>query len=145
MNKDIVKFISKQKTASICTTDTNGNPYCFSCFFAYDADHSVLFYKTHADSHHAALMMIKKEVAGTILPDRTDPVIVRGLQFEGRVLSPDHPMAAHASSKYHLRFPFALAMPGDLWAIQVDHIKMTDSSKGFGYKVNWERDREEVT
>lgn len=140
MNKDILAFIKKQKSATICTTDESGHPYCFSCFFAYDADHNILFYKTHGASRHAALMLKKKEVAGTILPDKLDALIVKGIQFEGVVLPSDHRLAADASKTYHFRYPFALALPGVLWAIQVNHIKMTDSSKGFGAKIEWERE-----
>ncbi|MBL7737743.1 MAG: pyridoxamine 5'-phosphate oxidase family protein [Chitinophagaceae bacterium] len=140
MNKDIIEFIRKQKTATVCTVDESGHPYCFSCFFAFDAENAVLYYKTHGASHHAALMLKKKEVAGTILPDKLNAVIVKGIQFEGEVLSSDHPLSANASKVYHLRYPFALAMPGVLWTLQLHHIKMTDSSKGFGTKIEWERE-----
>ena len=139
MNKDIVDFIKKQKAATLCTLDEAGNPYCFSCFFAFDAEKALLFYKTHGASKHAAFMLRRKEIAGTILPDKLNAVIVKGIQFEGVVLTSGHPLAAHASKVYHLRYPFALALPGVLWAIQLHHIKMTDSSKGFGTKMEWER------
>jgi uncharacterized protein YhbP (UPF0306 family) len=140
MNKDIIEFIKKQKTATVCTVDETGNPYCFSCFFALDADNAVLFYKTHGASRHASFMLKRKEVAGTILPDKLNPLIVKGIQFEGVVLSADHPLAVNASKTYHFRYPFALAMPGVMWTLQLHHIKMTDSSKGFGAKIEWERE-----
>lgn len=139
MNKDIVDFIRKQKTATICTVDESGNPYCFSCFFAFDPESAVLFYKTHGASRHAALMLKKRQIAGTILPDKLNAVIVKGIQFEGEVLDSGHPLTENASKVFHLRYPFALAMPGVLWSIQLHHIKMTDSSKGFGTKIEWER------
>lgn len=140
MNKDIAQFIKKQKTATVCTVDAQGNPYCFSCYYAFDEENGVLIYKTHADSHHYGMMRQKYEVAGTILPNRADPVIVRGIQFEGVVTDKDDPIASHASRDYHLRFPFALAMGGEIWVIRLQHIKMTDSSKGFGTKIEWNRE-----
>lgn len=140
MNKDIAQFIRKQKTASVCTVDANGNPYCFSCYYAFDEAKGILIYKTHADSHHYPLMKDKRELAGTILPNRADPVIVRGIQFEGESLVKNDPLTEHASRDYHLRFPFALAMGGDICVIKLFHIKMTDSSKGFGTKIEWRRD-----
>lgn len=140
MNKDIIQFIRKQKTATVCTVDEQGNPYCFSCFYVFVEKEGILIYKTHADSHHVPMMQIKKEVAGSILPGKADPVIVRGIQFEGVVIDPSDPLAAHASRDYHLRYPFALAMGGDIWVIRLHHIKMTDSSKGFGTKIEWVRE-----
>lgn len=140
MNKDIIQFIRKQKTATVCTVDERGNPYCFSCFYAFDEKESILIYKTHADSHHVPMMQIKKEVAGSILPGKADPVIVKGIQFEGRLIDPSDPSAIHASRDYHLRYPLALAMGGEIWVIRLQHIKMTDSSKGFGTKIEWVRE-----
>ncbi|MDX1955683.1 MAG: pyridoxamine 5'-phosphate oxidase family protein [Chitinophagaceae bacterium] len=140
MNKDIIQFIRKQKTATVCTVDEQGNPYCFSCFYVFDEEKAILIYKTHADSHHVPMMQVKKEVAGSILPGKADPVIVRGIQFEGIVIPSSDPSAVHASRDYHLRYPFALAMGGDIWVIRLQHIKMTDSSKGFGTKIEWTRD-----
>lgn len=140
MNKDIIQFIRKQKTATVCTVDERGNPYCFSCFYAFDEKEGILIYKTHADSHHVPMMQTKKEVAGSILPGKADPVIVRGIQFEGVVIDPSDPSATHASRDYHLRYPFALAMGGEIWVIRLQHIKMTDSTKGFGTKIEWVRE-----
>ncbi|MBN8668317.1 MAG: pyridoxamine 5'-phosphate oxidase family protein [Chitinophagales bacterium] len=139
MNKDIIKFIRKQKTATVCTVDEQGNPYCFSCFYVFDEEKVILIYKTHANSHHVPMMTKKMEVAGTILPGKADPVIVKGVQFEGVVIGPGDPDTTHASRDYHLRYPFALAMGGDIWVIRIQHIKMTDSSKGFGTKIEWNR------
>jgi uncharacterized protein YhbP (UPF0306 family) len=33
-----------------------------------------------------------------------------------------------------------LAIPGETRTIQISHIKMTDSTKGFGKKITWNRD-----
>ncbi|MBK8686062.1 MAG: hypothetical protein IPN26_14405 [Bacteroidetes bacterium] len=33
---------------------------------------------------------------------------------------------------YLAKHPLALAIPGDIWALQVNYIKMTDSTLGFG-------------
>jgi len=135
MNKDIVNFIRKQRTASVCTLDSLGHPYCFSCFYAFDAEKVLLYYKTHADSNHAQFMQKSRHVAGTILPNKLDPVLVKGIQFEGEWVASSDPLAKHASREYHLRYPFALAMGGEMWTIRLTHIKMTDSSKGFGHKT----------
>ena len=137
MNSDILNFIQKQKTASVCTVDEEYNPYCFSCYYAFDPVNALLFYKTHGASRHASLMLKKTEVAGTILPEKSIPLVVKGVQFEGIVLSSDHPLAKEASKTYHLKYPFALTLPGVIWVIQLRHIKMTDSTKGFGAKIEW--------
>ena len=42
-------------------------------------------------------------------------------------------------AEYHKKFPFALAMSGDIYAVQLEKIKLTDNGKGFGKKINWQR------
>jgi uncharacterized protein YhbP (UPF0306 family) len=56
------------------------------------------------------------------------------------MLSPDHLFSRDASSHYHKKYPFALAMPGEIWTVQINSIKMTDSKLGFGKKITWNRE-----
>jgi uncharacterized protein YhbP (UPF0306 family) len=37
------------------------------------------------------------------------------------------------------KYPFALAIPGDVYTIQPDYIKLTDNTIGFGKKLTWLR------
>ena len=79
--------------------------------------------------------MQNPNVAGTIQPDKLNPLAIKGLQFTG-VMTEN---AEHASAHYYKKYPFALAMPGVVWAIQLDYTKMTDNTLSFGKKIIWER------
>ncbi|MBK7558873.1 MAG: hypothetical protein IPI54_11635 [Chitinophagaceae bacterium] len=46
---------------------------------------------------------------------------------------------------YLAKHPLALAIPGDIWALQLNSVKMTDSTLGFGKKLLWEREAEKQT
>jgi uncharacterized protein YhbP (UPF0306 family) len=140
MNEHIFNFIQKQTCATICCVDEQGQPYCFNCFFAFSSDLGLLYFKSTADSYHSALMKKNPLIAGTILPDKLKTLLVQGIQFEGEVLNEHRPLMGHASAHYHKKHPMALAMSGDIWTIRVNHIKMTDSTKGFGKKIVWNRD-----
>ncbi len=139
MNNDILNFIKKQTTATISCVDENSKPYCFAVFYAWDTENNTLIYKSSPDTNHSKILSLNTFVAGTIHPDKLNKLLVQGIQFEGELLKPDSPAAKHASSIYHKRHPLAIVKPGELWVIQVNHIKMTDSTKGFGTKLEWQR------
>lgn len=145
MNQSIIQFIEDQTCASICCLDEKGKPYCFSCFYAVNAAGGLLYFKSSKESHHAGLLLKNPAVAGTILPDKLSTVTMKGLQFEGVILDKEHPLQKNAFGFYHKAKPMALAVPGEVWVVQIDIIKMTDSTLGFGKKIKWERQLELVT
>lgn len=139
MKNSIDKFINKQTCASVCCIDENNLPYCFSCFYSYDPDETLLYYKTTADSHHSGLLLKNPAVAGTILPDKLNFLKIKGIQFEGIILAKENPLAKNAPAHYYKKHPVALTMPGEIWTIRIDNIKFTDNTLGFGNKLNWKR------
>jgi len=76
-------------------------------------------------------------VAGTIQQDKINPLAIKGIQFTGRILNPSTEACSDAETIYHKRFPFALTMPGEIWTLQPDTIKMTDNTLSFGKKLHW--------
>jgi uncharacterized protein len=140
MNENIIRFLQQQTCASICCADEEGKPYCFSCFYAFDKEEGLLYFKSSAEAHHSVLMQKNPFIAGTVLPDKLNTILVRGLQFEGIVLDANDSLTAHASVHYHKKHPMALAMPGAIWTVQINSMKMTDSTKGFGKKFTWSRE-----
>jgi uncharacterized protein len=145
MNESIIKFIEKQTVATICCVDEQSEPYCFSCFYAINSEKGLLYFKSSSTAHHSFLLEKKAVIAGTILPDRLRPLLVQGIQFQGEIVSSDDPLCNGASMTYLKKFPFALAMPGEVYTLQLTHIKMTDSSKGFGKKILWQREEAVVS
>ncbi|MEI6948766.1 pyridoxamine 5'-phosphate oxidase family protein [Paraflavisolibacter sp. H34] len=142
MTESILQFLKSQKAATIACVDEQNRPYCFSCFFAFDGSSHLLYFKSSYSSHHAQLLLRNPVVSGTVLPDKLNPLAVQGLQFTGTVLHPDAPADARATGEYYKKFPLALALPGDVWTLRLDSVKMTDSSKIFGKKTLWKREEE---
>ncbi len=140
MNETIIHFLQRQTCATICCTDEQSKPYCFSCFYVFNSDEGLLYFKSTSDSHHSVFMKKNPVIAGTILPDKLNILLVKGVQFEGIVLDANHPLKEQASGYYHKKLPIAWAIPGEIWTIQISHIKMTDSTKGFWKKITWNRD-----
>jgi len=139
MEERISRFIKKQTCAGICCVDETGNPYCFSCFYAFNGDRDLLFFKSSSSARHSSLLTKNPSVAGTIQPDKLNILVIKGIQFEGIVLQEDHPSSKNAAAEYYKKFPMALAIPGEIWTVQLNIIKMTDSTMGFGKKVSWKR------
>ena len=79
MNESIIQFIKEQTFTSICCVDETGKPYCFSCFYAFNSIAGLLYFKSSAGSHHAQLMKKNPFVAGTILPDKLNQILIKGI------------------------------------------------------------------
>lgn len=137
MHSAIIDFALKQKVATISCVDGNGFPYCFSCFYSFNSELGLVHFKSTESSYHSVLLMQRKQVAGTILPNKLNTLAIQGIQFQGELLEDDDPLAENASKSYHLKYPFAIAMSGRVWTIKVHTIKMTDNTKGFGTKHHW--------
>ena len=139
MNVNIIKFLENQTCATICCVDETGKPYCFSCFYAFNAEKGLVYFKSSAESYHSILLKRNPHIAGTILPDKLKILVVKGVQFEGDIAAADYPLMKQASAYYHKKHPMALAMSGSIWIIEINSIKMTDSTIGFGKKITWSR------
>lgn len=142
MDKRIIEFIMKQTCTSICCAGENGNPYCFSCFYAFNPAVGLLYYKSSPDSYHSKLIQSSPEIAATILPDKLNRLMPKGIQLQGRVLELLHPMATNASTIYYKKYPIAMAIKGEVFTISLTQIKMTDNSLGIGKKILWNRNDE---
>ncbi len=144
MNEKIREFIKKQTCASICCSDENGTPYCFNCFYAFDSENGLLYFKSSDETYHFSCIKKNARISGTILPDKLNKLLVIGIQLLGDLLPPQHPMSKNSYIKYHKKYPMALAMQGEVFTIRINHVKMTDSWLGIGKKINWSRESTEI-
>ena len=101
MNENITRFLQQQTCATICCVDEQGKPYCFSCFYAFNIEKGLLYFKSSIDSHHSVLMKKNPFIAGTVLPDKLNSLLVKGIQFEGIVLDELHLLTKQSSNYYH--------------------------------------------
>jgi len=138
MNERIVDFISQQRVVNVCCVDAENNPYCFSLFYAFDKERNLLYFKSGSGAHHSQLLDQNPVVAGTIQPDKLNSMAIKGVQFQGKIVDAKEKACLQAESVYHKKFPFALAMPGEVWTLQLEVVKMTDNTLSFGKKLHWQ-------
>lgn len=139
MNELLIAFLKTQTCATICVIDDLRLPYCFSCYYIFDMETALLYYKSSLESYHSLLIEKNPNVAGTILPDKLNKIKVKGVQFTGMVIDKTDQWKNGAFKKYHDKFPMALVRQGSIYTVQLHSIKMTDSSKLFGKKMIWVR------
>lgn len=138
MDKKISAFI-KAQTALTIATSVDSIPYCATCFYAYLEEENLLVFKSDAETRHISDALINNNVAGSILVDKTEIGKIRGIQFNGTFLSPKDVPLKDAQKAYYFKYPYAAAMKGDLWVIELTSVKFTDNTLGFGKKLIWEK------
>lgn len=139
MDSSIIEFIGSNRVAGICFVNEKNEAHCISCFYVFDAEKKQLILKSTTGTAHDQFTLKKNKVAGTITPEVFDALKIQGIQFKGEVIEGSELNSFELSKNYYLKYPFAMVMPGYLWAIQLHSIKFTDNSKGFGTKIIWEK------
>jgi uncharacterized protein len=134
---EILDLINSNKTATICCA-SNNKPYCFNCFYSVLEDEGCLVFKSSESTKHMQILSENNAIAGTIIPSEFSMTKIQGIQFEGSLIDKDG-VASKATRSYYLRFPFAVAMPGKLWVIELQTMKYTNTTNGIKHKLEWER------
>ena len=139
MEESIRKFILENKVANICFVCEDGTPYCISCFYAFDEKNNLLVLKSSTGTSHDTVSFKGDPLAGTIIPEQIEVMNLQGIQFQGRTIRKESLDNWNIATTYYGKFPFAMAMPGYLWAIELNDIKFTDNKKAFGTKIKWKK------
>lgn len=138
MHSSTIAFMKGQTVLTIATS-LDGVPHCATCFYVFDEVHNFLVFKSKAKTKHVQQALENSQIAGSILPDKFIPAKTSGIQFNGTFCKDDkatHPYAAH---HYYKKYPFAAAMPGELWIIELSKVIFTDATLGFGKRRVWEK------
>ncbi len=114
-------------------------PYCFNCYYSFIEQDGLLVYKSSFGTTHERVLKQNNKVAGTIIPEHIEVATIRGIQFTGMLLDDNMALSLKSSTSYHFKFPFAAAVPGKIYSIELHTIKFTDNTKGFGYKNHWRK------
>ena len=138
IDKKISAFILAQTALTIATSVDNV-PYCATCFYAYIEKDNLLIFKSETETKHISDAVSNNQVAGSILVDKTEIGKIKGIQFNGIFLTPKDAQLKDAQKAYYFKYPYAAAMKGDLWAIELISVKFTDNTLGFGKKLKWEK------
>lgn len=132
MDERILKFITKMHLLSLAVI-SDAKPYAASCFYAFDSQNLSLVVAGEDKTTHIKALEICDEVAGTIALDTKIVGKIEGVQFRG--------VMGRASEDerrvYFKRFPYALAMNPQIYAINLKWIKFTHNALGFGKKIEW--------
>ncbi len=144
VQQHIEHFIAQQSLATVCCAGPEGDLHCFSCYYTYNEKLQLLYFKTSEQTTHMEYLLQNPVLAGTIVPDKLNKMISKGIQFNGSLLKSSHPQTHDAGKQFHRRYPFALAMPGTVYTIRLDRLKMTDNTLGIGTRLVWDRSHSPV-
>lgn len=135
--EEIQKFLKENQVATLCFSDEEKNPYCINCFYVFDEENVILIFKSSPGTNHHMMIKPGRKVAGTILPMKVDVLKLKGIQFTAEILNEEHLTSFHTSTTYYKKNPFALAVPGYIWAVRLLDMKFTDNSVVFAKKTVW--------
>lgn len=136
VSERIIVFL-KSNTDFTIATCSNNIPYCANCFYAYDEEQNLIFFKSKIKTKHIRQALENNNVAGSITPDKLDTATIQGIQFNGNFIEPQNELLNRLKKMYYKKYSFAIALPGNLWAIKLSYIKMTDNTLGFGTTIEW--------
>ena len=138
MDSHISCFIKEQNILTISTC-SNNIPYSATCFYSFDLENNYLIFKSSPHTKHIKEGLANENVSGSIVAHYSDISKMKGIQFQGKFIQPTLLTLAQAQTNYYMQYPFALAMKGELWIIELEFVKMTDNTMGFGKKIVWEK------
>jgi uncharacterized protein YhbP (UPF0306 family) len=139
-HQKITDFMQAQTVMTIAVITPDNKPVCASCFYVYDSENALIIFKSETATHHIEYGLLQSAVGGSILPDTLIKTQIKGIQFEGKLLPHANSYLAHAKQLYYLKYPFAAVMAGHIWVIQLNSLKFTDNSLGFGKKLLWQQE-----
>ena len=138
----IIAFFKKHHVLTL-STSLDDQPWCANCFYAFDEVGMALIFTSGYETRHIKEAVRNQKVAGSVVLETSAVGKIQGIQFVGELVKPEEG-AESVNHIYLKRFPFAALMDTTLWLLKIDYAKMTDNRLGFGKKLIWERDLNEV-
>jgi len=132
VDKKITGFIQKHHVLT-CSFFHQEVLHSASCFYLFLENPPRFIVASSKDSLHVELAKKNPQVSGTIHLETTTIGKIQGVQYRG-IWS-----RANAQEKqaYLKRYPYALALNPKLWHIDIEYIKFTDNTLGFGKKLEF--------
>ncbi|MCX8958514.1 YhbP family protein [Erwinia psidii] len=132
----ISRYLQKQHVLSVC----GGEPvWCANCYYIFDPQTVIFWIMTEQNTRHGAQFSRHPQVAGTVNGQPKSIMLIKGVQYSGRITLLEGQAQVQARRAYIKRFPVAIKSAAPLWQIQLDELKMTDNTLGFGKKITWKR------
>ena len=136
MEERISKFMRKHKVMTIASSNSD-KPYCCVVFYSFDPEKNCLYFISNPSSKHSEEIFVNPQVAGTILKPELSILKLQGVQFTGSCRMLEGRDSELAGKHYQKTFPVAHWSKERIWIIELDWIKMTDNTLGFGEKIIW--------
>jgi uncharacterized protein len=137
------ELLGQCRTASLATTDADGNPHAASIQYVHD-DKLRLYYISGKDSAHSQHLAVNPRAALTIYHhEDTESKTIRGLQIHALADTvTDRNEHREVARLYKDRFPFVKTNPIFLAAIKLQGfyrltptwLRLVDNRKRFGWK-----------
>ena len=131
----IVKFIRRHHVLSLATHSDEGL-WCAALFYAYSAELQAFVFTSDPATRHASEMEREPKVAASIVLETRVVGKVQGAQICGRV----KPAQEGDKMLYIKRFPYAIVADLTLWRLEMEYVKLTDNTLGFGKKLIWQKE-----
>ena len=139
IDQRIVDFINEHHVLTLAVAK-DGKPWCATCFYVYLEKENRFVFTSDEETRHVRDVTESGNysVAGAIALETKMIGKLRGIQFSGVMFRPEGDDLKRARRRYVQKFPIARLTRLELWALEPDHIKMTDNRLGFGKKLIWE-------
>ncbi len=117
-------------------TQSSEGVYCANAFYAFDREGAALIFTSDSSTRHGAEMIETPRVAASIVLETKVVGRVQGAQITGRVVAG----CDKDKEIYLAKFPYAIVMELNIWRLEIEHLKLTDNTLGFGKKMIWNRE-----
>lgn len=135
----ISRWLAKQHVVSWCVA-SEGELWCANAFFIYDPQRVAFYLLSDTTTRHGQMTGTRAPVAGTVNGQPKTVALIRGVQFKGEIRLLECKESDEKRALYNHRFPVARMLSAPVWEIQLDELKFTDNTLGFGKKLHWLRD-----
>lgn len=135
----ISQFLQKQHVLTLCAAHA-GEMWCANCFYVFDGQQMALYLMTERHTRHSELMQHNPRVVGTIATQARSVALIKGVQYCGDIKLLSDEADNLARQRYCKRFPIATLASAPIWQLDLQEIKMTNNTLGFGKKLYWMRD-----
>lgn len=139
----IIEFINKHHVLTLATS-RNNIPYAANCFYVYFENENMLVFTTDHQTRHAQDAIQQSIVAGSVVLETNIVGKIQGVQFQGKMYEPEGELLKHVKTNYLKRFPVAMLMKTHLWVIKISFLKFTDNRLGFGKKLIWGKESDNI-
>jgi len=132
VDKKIVDFIQEHHVLS-CSFFNKTVIHSASCFYIFLENPARFVVASNEDTLHIKLALANPLVSGTIHLETKQIGKIQGLQYRGKWKEAN----SDEKKAYLKSYPYAIALNPKLWRIEIEYIKFTDNTLGFGKKLEF--------